>query len=275
MPRRKFPAQRRGRAKPEMQRCLASVKDPRIREIVEDMLFATDRGIRESAASVLGKIGSRKAVPALKAALFDSRRIVREAASKSLSEIIGLRKVTEFINRQYPGKALSRVPAHYLPTGRISAAELLKLRQHGYPTMRQLLDMRRKGYPLTSWAEMLREKYGKPAFYHRGLPVFLVAGVRELILSIGKYHYGAFLVEKNKERLPSKFRRAVAEHEFGEIFGHDIGNALQMLWLERYGLFQKYINRFPSIGEEFLETIRKDPKGFAEFKKYFPELQNK
>lgn len=254
----------RTRIKPGAKAGFDSIKNPALRENIKPMLFSADWANRRAAISRLdNKIGRRQLKPwekvqlgaALKSALFDSRADVRRDASKLLAKIIGLRSVVEFINKRYPGNALSKVPAEFFFWDSFSTETLLRLRKLGYPTVREL--------------QKLLNEYGTPAFYHRGFPVFL-KGIGDLY----SYNlYGAIFVEKNVKNLPKQFRHSVAEHEFGENFSHNIGNALEMLWLERHGLFQQYLKKLPSLGKDFLKVIKEDPKGFAEFKKYFPELK--
>jgi len=238
----------KGQTKPKVQDCLDSIKKHHSIDV------------RQEAVQRLGKLAERRAIPkrdarrvekALFAALFDFNKNVRFHASSTLSRIIGLRAVVDFINKHYPGETLSMVPAQFFQR-EISVEKLLELRKRGSPPLGRLGE--------------LRKKYGKPVFYHRGFPVFLSQEIRS-----GKYVNGAFLLARDTRLLPKKFRRAVAEHEFGEIFSHTVGNALQMLWLERHKLLQEYMEHRHDKRMQFREIVKQN-QGFAEFRKHFPEL---
>jgi len=203
---------------------------------------------------LLGKAWQLEVTNALQASLFELSRSVRITASHSLAEIKGWRYVVELIEKKYPGKALSRVPAEYFQ--RYTTTEIgLRLRKMNSQSVGQLLE--------------LRKKYGKPVFHYRGMPVFLSKGT----WGKGMYEKGAIILNENRKILPKKFRESVAAHEFGEIFGHEVGNVMQMLCLEKQGLFSEYIQRERTKYLEFRNIVRQDPNGFAGFRKYFPEIR--
>lgn len=225
---------------------------------------------RASIAGSLGGIKDKRVVPALKRSLFDYDRYVRIRSAESLAGHIGWRKVADLIGRRFPGKTLGEVPAEYF-FGHANPDEhhpLQALRHAGDPNVRSLPG--------------LEQKYGKVAFLHRGFPVFIVDNIPNLGAqtgtALGKHLHGAVLIRSD---VPGIFREAIAEHEFGETFGHNAGNALEMIWLERKGQLGNFLKKYPSFIEgggypahsyDFRDTYVQDVqngfKGLGFLKKY-------
>lgn len=250
------------------------IENPVLKEIVKSMLYDPYPRERAHAACRIGWLTKEEAglaIPALKHALFDWDRIVRFEASASLAKFIGLRKVIGLIEELYPKDALSEMPAEFFiteQTGIFREVERDGLRKIGHPTPSELAKIEGK----------------TPDRLHRGLPVYfelipasgLYGGSKN---AGGRFDRGFIRVELDKTKLPKQFRGLAMEHEYGEIFSHSVGIGFEMLWLEKKGLFPKYLkwlrDNYPSRKQEYIEIIKKDPKGFAEFIKYFPELRKR
>lgn len=224
-----------------------SIEPQQMRKFAKDTIFHHSPEMRASSAHKLRRF-KKAAIPVLKYALFDSDRTVREIASNALADYLGYRAVADLITKKYPKNTLGELPSEFFSDSPIAPNTRAKLRSKGSLPVREQL------------------KSGKPFFLHRGLPVFIVNAPKA---PLGRYIDGAIFINGSKKDLPAKFRKAVAEHEFGETFSHRAGNALMMLQLEKEGSFKEFIESYPGIGNEFHLLIMEDPKGFKEFRKYF------
>lgn len=241
-----------------------------------------------AAAKYVEKEDLARIKKALFASLFDLERSVRLEVSEALVKLVGARKVAGYINKRYPEDSLSKVPAEFflLPPLDVYKAkvDLESLRRLGSPNMKELVKLARKKQFRNEYLEQTQGKYAWPDFFHRGLPVFLrKRRDKRGNFEVGIYNRGMIYLSKQEGLLPKRFRRALAEHEFGEIFGHDVGNALMMIWLEERGLFKEFLEHYGrheiryygnAIKREMIKTIEGD-SSMNRFRKYFPELKKR
>lgn len=95
-----------------------------------------------------------------------------------------------------------------------------------------------------------------------------VEDLRDGLWQAGKYGKEPHFKARWDQAYP-EFRRSVAEHEFGEIFSHEVGNALEMLYVEKHGLMEDYLEWTQRISKREFQKIAKKQKGFERFRKYF------
>jgi len=208
---------------------------------------------RFSAILSLFEIKGKAAENVLKGALFDTDREIRSFVSNHLSKRIGLAKVFELINSQFPQHG----------RGERASMDFFYFKNDGSKRSRQeLKDVSRKG------------RFG---FYHQGLPVRLVPSrllppaVGASLPALGKYHQGVLWLNADTKILPKRFRRAMAEHEFGEAFSHNFGQAMMLSWLASHAQLPAFWKHFKGKPFAFIRN-RELPKLVEEFPREFGKL---
>jgi hypothetical protein len=205
--------------------------------------------VRSFAIQALGGIRSKIAIDAIKHSIFDSNRFVREQAILKLAPMIGYLEIAKLLNKKYPRNYFRSVPLEFMTDG-----ERLSFSTQTQETRK---DSHKNRY------NYIRTVYGNPDFWHRGLPVYLVNGLK----SYGRYTDGVILLAKNKRQLKPEFRKIVAEHEFGEMFSHEIGLVMELIYAKKEGIIQEYL-KHPKLGEELKQMITQHPQEFRQFKQY-------
>jgi hypothetical protein len=235
------------------QRKRVRVSATRLRDLFENGSHYTRKG----AAELAGKLKDPASLELLRAAMFDMHRSVRLFASRALTRRIGLRATAEFILKRYPRSYLGKLPL-----------EFFLQQSHSYT----IASKRAHGIGEQSLADSpyIHQKYGKPVFRHRGLPVVQDASQEDG----AQYKHGVIAMDLRRRGAPKKFRRVIAEHEYGETWGwHQIGQALELIYLKKNGLLKDYIKRHPWRALRIWEkVIQKDKEGFKEFAPYFARL---
>lgn len=211
--------------------------------------------VRVFASAALGELGGRTAINALKHSVFDYSRDVRKQVVLQLAKHIGYVNVAKLINKTYPRDFFKRVPSEFMADGnRLNrAVQTQETRQWSHADR----------------FKYARESLGKPDFWHRGLPVYLVRGLKDSHRqpSFGRHEDGVILLNMNKRFLNPEFRRVVAEHEFGEMFSHEIGLVMELLYAEKNGLLDAYV-KHPNIWQEIEELVITHKKDFDHFTGY-------
>jgi len=267
-----------------IQTYLRSLGNMRFKEKIEEMLSGDNN---KRASSVLEahdllkenkfSLGREKIIHGFLYALQDSDPLVRRVVVYSLASFLNdcifenrLRQ-TQIPERQRIMMALKASLFDMSSIVRKEAAvQLPKL--IGYRGIVKLIN----SYPEKLLSNMPEDFLGssypkeapkeKPAFFHRGFPVYL--GKEP---SLGMFHGKFFLLEKNEKVVPLEFRETIAEHEFGEIFSHEIGLAMEMIWLEKGKMFNKYLKAFPKESKDF-QKIAKE-RSMRQFLRYFQKQQ--
>jgi len=211
-----------------------------------------DMAVRTLAFTAVGK----PAIPYLKTTLFDLSVGVRNASSSGLIRLMGYRAATNFVmavcnSKKHLGGKIHEVPSEFfLSPPRFGGPDYTKL----------TLALRNSRNRSISEEAVRLVRRNNPIFFHRGFPVYLSDKLGRKTL--GRYINGCLFVST---KIPEEFRPIIAEHEFGEIFSHEIGIALEFLYAKRKGLLQDYLN-YGRMTEGLEELLYEDPKGFAEFK---------
>ncbi|MBS3061749.1 MAG: hypothetical protein J4215_04165 [Candidatus Diapherotrites archaeon] len=188
-------------------------------------------------------------------AVFDSHRSVREAAAVELVKRKGFRYLAGLLDRFFPENAK-----------RVTRPELFYLESSPEPVPISEIEKNRNA--------------GRQVFLHRGVPVYLVdskslppkEGAK--LPALGKYIHGVLWLNSDPAVLPARFRRAIAEHEVGEMFSHDIAQGLTLHYLGRKGLLSDYWNfykdkPFVFVRDRELQKLCEEyPKDFGRFRRF-------
>jgi hypothetical protein len=182
-------------------------------------------------------------------------RSVRLFASRALTRRIGFRATVEFILKRYPGTTLSRTPLEYfLQQGHFYT--IPAKRAHGI------------GDQILATSPYIRERYGKPVFFHRGFPVVSEESQKDN----AQYRHGVIAMGLGKKGVPEQYRRVVAEHEYGEIWGHEMGLAFELLYLKKKGLLEEFLKEYPAHALQIWEKVVRKNKDFADFAPFFAKI---
>ena len=237
--------------------------------------------VREAALDTLLEIDEKTATRVARAALGDKSPAVRISAGQILGKNIGDVKGGHLQTLLFNPSLLNRANAMSEYAKRHGYSNALKLVKKRFPDSRSTYVPKYLSYKGKIGQTPMHktdkpEDEGTHAFIHRGLPVRLVPSKMlegKEIDAMGEYRDGAIWLNADESVLPKRFRKAIAEHEFGEIWVHEQGLALQLKKLDEDGLvgdFWGHIKDKPfelTRERQLQNLIEQYPNDFGHLKK--------
>ncbi len=201
--------------------------------------------IRGRYISAFKKIRDKSAILLLKNLVFDLQMEVRGPAAEALAYQAGWKKTLKFIMAKFnsPGKVPMAFFYDSLPVGRNKGRAEWRREDWNMATKQAVIDA--KKYGLTR----MKNRRGNP-YSVNGIPVFLGS----IFEGDGFYTNGMLIVSRAIKR--QGHREATAQHEFGEIFSHETGNAFEFDYLRKTGQLKNYLRDEPNKLFQFREIER-------------------
>jgi hypothetical protein len=238
-----------------------AIKDNQIiREVRRQSLTNPIVEARVSSLMFLQKTNTPQARRAIRKAVFDTDRAVREVALKLVVEKEGYGRIVREIKRVFPLNAPQIERAFFeLEEGNVKdtytqSSHKKNQEEVTHTTLHRGL----KTHFTKPNAEMMSLQYN---------------GKRRVTPFMGKYIKGELYINGDSRIVPQELRGAVMEHEFGELWGHELGHVFELLWLKKnkkVKLFWDYYKDkpFDFVREQQLQQIiKKYPKLFSGMEK--------
>ena len=209
--------------------------------------------VKRTAVMALGNFKPKLVQSRLKAMLTHPLRDVRKPAGIVLAGQIGLPKLAKMVSEF----DFARIPLSHFQT-----------RPHMY---------RRSDMPKEVKREIARKrKQARPKF-HRGRPVYFLAlksAKWDAVQYFGSTIINTYWVKRLGKDLEQQYYehgywRATAEHEMGEFVNHQVGLAMELLYMHKHGQLKEYLEFWQKAGPQVSYPERR-----ALIEKHFPRLKS-